>query len=459
MRVSVSDLVNKYEDYLNKSIVFRARVHNVRGKGNAAFLVLRDTVYLVQACAFVSENLPKPLVKSLQKLPRETIIDVTGVVAPVEKEIQTADLKKAEIQIESYTTIVQPDPRLVFTVEDAMHKETEDESIITVAQPTRLNARALDLRTPANQAIMRIKAETCKLFREYLLEHDFMEIQSPKLIAGSSEGGSAVFKFKYFDRDGCLAQSPQLYKQMAVASGFSRVFEIGPVFRAENSLTHRHLCEFVGLDLEMEIFDHYHEVLDMLEGLFRHIFEGLLERCDSLIKVMATQHDYEPIKLKWPAVRLDFPEAVAMLREAGAEVGDFDDLSTVNEKLLGKLVRDKHDTDFFILDRFPSAARPFYTMPADDDPQYSRSYDVFLRGEEITSGAQRIHDPAVVAERAAQCGIDVGTLKYYIDAFKYGAPPHGGAGIGLERLVMLFLGLHNVRKTSMFPRDPTRLEP
>ncbi|KAL0248378.1 hypothetical protein GEMRC1_003614 [Eukaryota sp. GEM-RC1] len=450
MRLPLTQLVREYENYLDSSVLFRARVHNVRGKGKSVFLVLRDGTDLVQACAFASETVPRELVKALQKLPRETIVDITGKLSSVENEINTATLKKAEIQIESFTAIVTPDPRL--TTEG-------DETGVTVTQPTRLNARALDLRTPANQAIMRIKAETCFLFREFLMKHGFTEIQSPKLIAGSSEGGSAVFHLKYFDRDACLAQSPQLYKQMAIASGFSRVFEIGPVFRAENSFTHRHLCEFVGLDLEMEIYDHYHEVLEMLENLFKHIFVGLLEKCADLIDVVSTQHDAEPLKLKWPALRMDFPQAIEMLRKAGAEVGDFDDLSTVNEKLLGKLVRDEYETDFFILDKYPSAVRPFYTMHSEEDPRYSHSYDIFLRGEEITSGAQRIHDPKVVAERAAQCGIDVGSLKYYIESFEFGCSPHGGAGIGLERLVMLFLGLHNIRKTSMFPRDPTRIFP
>ncbi|KAL0211552.1 hypothetical protein RCL1_005178 [Eukaryota sp. TZLM3-RCL] len=460
MRLSVETLVSNYEQYLNESITVRVRVHNVRGKGSAAFLVLRDGIDFIQACAFASETTPKPLVKALQKLSRESILDVTGVLSPVEEEIHTATLKKAELHIQSYNVVVQPNPRLVFTVEDAMHKEeNEEEDKVLVSQNTRLNARALDLRTPANHAIFELQSHTCRLFREFLANNKFMEIHTPKLIAGSSEGGAAVFRLKYFDRDACLAQSPQLYKQMAVASGFSRVFEIGPVFRAENSFTHRHLCEFVGLDIEMEIFDHYHEVLDMLENLFAYIFNGLHEQCGNLIETVRSQYHSEPLQLKWPAVRITFAEGVQMLRDAGVDVGDFDDLSTVNEKLLGRLVKEKFQTDFFILDRFPSAIRPFYTMADPQDPNYSYSYDLFLRGEEITSGAQRVHDAETVSRRAAECGIDVATLKYYIEAFEYGAPPHGGAGIGLERLVMLFLGLNNIRKTSMYVRDPQRIFP
>jgi aspartyl/asparaginyl-tRNA synthetase len=258
---------------------------------------------------------------------------------------------------------------------------------------------------------------------------------------------------------GCLAQSPQLYKQMAICADLERVFEIGPVFRAEDSHTHRHLCEFTGLDMEMQIYEHYFEVLDVLDTLFDTMFDGLSKDNAELVSTVFTQYPQEPFQYLQKSLRLTFAEGIAMLHEAGVMVDPMDDLSTANERILGKLVKDKYHTDFYILHRYPSNIRPFYTMPCPDDPAYSNSFDIFMRGEEIISGAQRIHEPAMLKDRAAECGIEVETIQSYIDSFKLGASPHGGCGVGLERVVMLFLGLNNIRKTSMFPRDPKRLTP
>jgi aspartyl-tRNA synthetase len=258
----------------------------------------------------------------------------------------------------------------------------------------------------------------------------------------------------------CLAQSPQLYKQMAIEADMDRVFEIGPVFRAENSNTHRHLCEFTGLDMEMTIKEHYSEVLDVLNDLFLHMFDGLNERFKHELEVVNAQHPFEPLKYLNPTLRLTFPEGIKMLQDHGVEgVDPLGDLSTEQERVLGQLVKEKYDTDFYILHKYPLNARPFYTMPCPHDGDYTNSFDIFIRGEEIISGAQRIHDVELLSKRAVECGIEIETIQAYIDAFKYGALPHGGCGVGLERVVMLFLNLGNIRKTSMFPRDPRRLAP
>ena len=245
---------------------------------------------------------------------------------------------------------------------------------------------------------------------------------------------------------------------------FERVFEVGPVFRAENSNTHRHMTEFTGMDLEMTFEEHYHEVLDVLSDLFVFIFAELKKRYAKEIEIVRKQYPVEDFKL--PAdgkmVRLNYKEGIEMLRAAGkTELSDCEDLSTENEKLLGKLVRDKYDTDFYILDKFPLEIRPFYTMPDPENPKYSNSYDFFMRGEEILSGAQRIHDHDLLKERMEFHGLsteDEG-LKDYVDAFSYGCAPHAGGGIGLERVVMFFLDLKNIRRASLFPRDPKRLRP
>ncbi|XP_066313475.1 aspartate--tRNA ligase 2, cytoplasmic-like, partial [Miscanthus floridulus] len=302
-------------------------------------------------------------------------------------------------------------------------------------------------------------AEHVQKFREFLLSKDFVGIHTPKLISGSSEGGAAVFKLLYNGQPACLAQSPQLCKQMAICGGFERVFEVGPVFRAENSNTHRHLCEFVGLDAEMEIKEHYFEVCDIIDGLFVSIFKHLTENCKKELETINRQYPFEPLKYLDKTLKLTYEEGVQMLKEAGTEIEPMGDLNTEAEKKLGRLVREKYNTDFFILYRYPLAVRPFYTMPCYDNPAYTNSFDVFIRGEEIISGAQRIHTPELLAKRATECGIDVSTISAYIESFSYGAPPHGGFGVGLERVVMLFCALNNIRKTSMFPRDPQRLVP
>lgn len=246
---------------------------------------------------------------------------------------------------------------------------------------------------------------------------------------------------------------------MAICSDFGRVFEIGPVFRAENSNTNRHLCEFTGLDIEMQIQEHYFEVLDLLADMFVYIFNGLEMRYAKELKTVKDQYHFEPFLCPLPVVKLDFLAGVELLKEHGLEQDPLQDLSTENEKKLGQFVREKYHTDFYMLYRYPTNARPFYTMLDAKDPNYTNSYDFFMRGEEITSGAQRIHDPEFLTERAQHHKIPVETIKDYIDSFKYGAPAHGGCGIGLERVVKLFCGIQNIRKCSLFPRDPKRLTP
>lgn len=389
-------------------------------------------------------------------------ITVRCKVVKANEEVQSATQKQLELQVLEIHSITKAEP-LPFLVEDAGRNEeyAQANQLPTVSQDTALNYRWIDTRTPANQAIFRIQSGVCMLFREFLLKNKFIEIHTPKLIGGASEGGSNVFKLDYFDQKACLAQSPQLYKQMAAAcGGFDRVFEIGPVFRAENSNTHRHLCEFTGLDLEMAIHEHYYEVLDMMGNLFIHIFDGLNEHFQHEMKMISQQYPFEPLVYSRPTLRLTYKEGIDMLIEAGYEASHDDDISTTNEKALGKLVKAKYNTDFYIMDKYPLAVRPFYTMPDPENPTtISNSYDFFIRGEEIVSGAQRIHDVELLQKRAKEHGIPLETIQSYLDAFKHGALPHGGGGIGMERVVMLFLGLKNVRKASMFPRDPSRLAP
>eukprot|EP00762_Andalucia_godoyi_P001932 ANDGO_05954.mRNA.1 Aspartate--tRNA ligase len=459
-----ASLKNLDESAAGTEVRVRCRVHNSRSKGKLCFLVLRDGLYSAQAVLFQSESISKDMVKFASGIPKESIVDVVALVSKPDQPIEKCSQKTIELHVRKLFVVSMSSSNLPIQLEDAMRPESETTAedgteFVRVNRDTRLDNRTLDLRVPAHLAIFRIQSMVGNLFREYLCTNDFIEIHSPKMIGGASEGGANVFQINYFGNKAFLAQSPQLYKQMAVMADFKKVFEIGPVFRAENSNTLRHLTEFTGLDIEMEIVNSYSEVLDVLDDMFDFIIRNLNSRCQREMEVIRTQYPFEPFKYTKPALRLKYPEAIKMLKDAGADAPDLEDLSTVNERLLGKLVKDTYDTDFFMLEKFPSCARPFYTMPCPDDSRYSNSYDLFFRGQEICSGAQRIHDPELLISRARDLGVDPQTLSHYIDSFKYGAYPHGGAGIGLERVTMLFLGLQDVRKASLFPRDPQRLMP
>lgn len=439
----------------------RGRVANTRAVGKGIFLIIRQTLNSVQCILFQGKNVSKSMVKYASGISLESIIDIKAEITRTSSPVQSTTVKSIELNIIEIH-VVSRAQELPFLVDDAGRSDADSiaNQLPQVNPENCLNFRWIDLRTPANQAIYRIQSGVCDLFREFLKSKDFVEIHSPKLIGGASEGGANVFTLKYFDQPACLAQSPQFYKQIAAAcSGFERVFEIGPVFRAENSNTHRHLCEFTGLDFEMAIVEHYYEALMVMGDLFAFIFDGITDRFSHELNLIGQQYPFEPLKFCRPTLRITFQEGITMLREAGFDASYDEDISTPHEKALGKLVKDKYDTDFYIMDKYPLAVRPFYTMPDPENPKLSNSYDLFIRGEEIVSGAQRVHDVNLLIERANAWGVPISSIQAYVDAFKHGALPHAGGGIGLERVVMLYLGLKNIRKTSMFPRDPGRLSP
>lgn len=472
---------------VGQHIWLRGRLHSSRCKGKQAFFVLRQQHYTIQAILRVADGtaVTKEMINFAAGLSKESIIDVYGLVKQAPVKIESCSQSDVELELSKLFVVSRSDVRLAVQIEDLSRSEAEvvaemeklklkaektkgktsgDSAkdaalVIRVDQDTRLNNRVIDLRTVTNQAIFRFESGLTNLFREALNKRNFVEIHTPKIIGSASESGSSVFEVSYFKSKAYLAQSPQFYKQMAIAADFDRVYTIGSVFRAEDSNTHRHLTEFIGVDMEMAFNYDYHEVLDLVGKTFVEIFKGLEERYSREIAAVHRQYPAEPFKYLDETLILKFPDAVKMLRDAGVEMGDEDDLTTANEKLLGKLVREKYSTDFYFLDKFPLAVRPFYTMPDPIDKKYSNSYDIFMRGEEVTSGAQRVHDEQLLRERADHHGIDLKTIEPYIKAFRYGCPPHAGVGIGLERVAMLYLGLDNIRKTSLFPRDPKRLEP
>jgi len=470
---SVQTLENQTLHPPGSTVWLRGRLHSLRVKGGSCFLVLRqDSFHTVQATFFKDTDKDDPdgsakMIKYLKSLTLESVIDLQATIIP-DATVRSCSIKTLELSLDRIHTVSRADPKLPFQVEDASRSEAEVEASQTTDRPfprlgqeLRLDHRWLDLRVPANNAIMRIQSAICQLFRESLYSQGFVEIHTPKIIAGESESGAGVFTTDYFGTEACLAQSPQLFKQMAISSDLDRVFEVGPVFRAENSNTRRHLCEFTGLDLEMGIKDHYMETLEVVHEMMKHIFMGLETRFAKELAIVREQYHSEPLLFTDEVCVVHWEEAMAILEEEGMDIGDgMGDLSGAMELKLGEVVREKYGTDFFMLDKYPSTIRPFYTMPDPEDDRYSNSYDMFIRGLEICSGAQRCHDPELVTKILAKKGIEVGDgLNSYINSFKHGVTPHAGAGIGLERVVFLYLGLDNVRKASMFPRDPNRCSP
>jgi aspartyl-tRNA synthetase len=471
--VRVADLGSSSSSYQTGDTVWvQGRLHSIRAKGGSCFLVLRQNSFdTIQAVYFKDKENPEAsqtMLRYLKSLTEESVLQLEGTVVG-DANVLSCSVQNVELSIRRIHSVSKADPNLPFLVEDASRSEREVEESQSnerpfprLGQELRLDHRWMDLRAPANNAIMRIQSAVCQLFRESLYQQGFCEIHTPKLIAGESETGAGVFTTDYFGRTACLAQSPQLYKQMAISSDLDRVFEIGPVFRAENSNTRRHLCEFTGLDIEMGINDHYMECLEVVHNVFRHIFNGLETRWAKELKVIREQYDSEAVTFTDEPCVLHWPKAMDILKQDGFDMRDeLQDLSGAMELALGAAVKKMYGTDFFMLDKYPTTIRPFYTMPDASDSRYSNSYDIFLRGQEICSGAQRCHDPDLLVKNLEAKGIvDAGDgLKSYIESFRHGVSPHAGAGIGLERVVFLYLGLDNVRKASMFPRDPNRCTP
>lgn len=451
-----------------RSISICGRIHDMRTLGSMMFIIVRDQIYSIQ-CVYTKKSSVEKF-KQFSAIPKESFVIITGFLSklPVEvKRIEYTSHKDFEFRIESIVVTSTSTRTLPLTLDDVTHSHAPKNDRNDVMLYTRLNNRSFDLRTPFSNSIFRIQSGVCQLFREHLTSKDFMEIHSPKIIGTPSEGGAAVFNVNYFDKSVFLAQSPQLYKQMAINSDFERVFEIGPIFRAENCISYRHLCEFVGLDIEMALSakldsteNDYYEIIEIFWGVLVYVFNHL-ETCtkykNQVEYVRSINKSSSPLIPSDPLI-IDFKEGVRMLNEAGYEQNEMDDLSSQNEKKLGDLVKEKYNSDLFVLDKYPLNVRPFYTMPTLDG-KYSKSYDVIFRGQEISSGSQRIHDYDMLLQSVESKGLNPEYLQHYLDSFKYGARPHGGCGFGLERIVTLFLDLGNVRESSLYPRDSSRITP
>jgi nondiscriminating aspartyl-tRNA synthetase len=321
---------------------------------------------------------------------------------------------------------------------------------------TRFDHRVLDLRGERRQAIFNVRNTICQAFREYLVSQDFIEIHTPKIIATGTEGGANLFPVVYFGREAFLAQSPQFYKQMLVGAGFERVFEVAPVYRAEEHDTPFHLNEYISLDLEFGFINNEEDVMKVTAGVMESIFKRVIEQNQKDLEYFKA--DLQVPKLPMPIVR--YWEIPKIMESMGKAFPDpMADLGREHEEALCAWAKEKHGSDFVFIDHYPASKRPAYTMPYEQDARFTRGYDLLYRGLEIVTGGQRIHNYTMLWDAFVKKGYRPEDFEFYFEVFKYGMPPHGGQAAGLERLTMKILGLDNVREASFFPRDKKRLSP
>jgi len=417
-----------------KNIIIAGWVEDIRNIGSIAFIILRDRKGTLQVTALKKEY--PELFEILVNITRESIIAVEGICQKSDKARNGYEIipKAVEILSESHAP-------LPLGVVDKVESELE----------TRLDNRFIDLRKTKIQSIFKIRNQVISAVHEFLRKENFIEVHTPNIIASSSEGGTDVFKLKYFEKKAFLAQSPQLYKQMLMATGLDRVYEIAWYFRAEEHNTRRHLNESTAVDLEMAFIKSHEDVMKILEGLVQFMWKKAGE-CKEELKDLGK----EIITPKLPFKRITYDQVIKKLNNTGSDIKWGEDLGTEEEKLLGKIMK-KEKNDFYFVTKYPLEAKPFYTMP--EDEVYSRGFDLECKGVEIASGSQRIHNVKLLKNRIKECNLDPKDFKSYLKAFKYGMPPHGGFGFGIERFLMELLDIKNVRECILFPRDRTRLSP
>ena len=429
------------ENYFDKEIEISGFVENIRNIKWVQFLVLRDSTDKVQVTIEKSEEANKEMVELVNNLTVESTIKVTGTLKKNEN-VRLRGMEFIPTKIEVTST---SDAELPINIHD---KEAQ-----LIDQ--RLDYRWLDLRNEYNFNIFKIQSDLVRYMREYLYNNDFTEIHTPKLIGAASESGSEVFEVKYFDRKAYLAQSPQFYKQMAIASGYDRVFEVAPVFRAENSNTNRHTTEFTGFDLEFAYIDSYHDVMDLEEELLTYALTKLNEKHGEKVKEIYGKEIVVP-KVKVPRIKLsDLYLELEKRYDYKIDDSEKNDLTTEAERLSYKYAMEEFGSEFIFVTDFPKDKRAFYHMRKNDVPE---GYDLIYRGVEITTGAQREHRYDVLKKQAEEKGLGK-DIEFYLEFFKYGCPPHGGFGLGIDRLTMLILGIPSIKESMLLFRGPNRLNP
>lgn len=430
-----------YKECINKKITISGFAEKVRNLQWVQFIVLRNEGQRIQVTIEKSDEKNKEMVEIVDKLTNESTITVTGTI----KENEKVKMGGMELIPESITitSLSAPELPINITNKDA------------AAIDTRMDNRFIDLRNDVNFHIFKIQTEFVRAMRQYLYQEDFTEIHTPKLIGAASESGSEVFEVDYFEDKAYLAQSPQFYKQMAIAAGYERVFEVAPAFRAENSNTNRHATEFTSFDLEFANIRSYEDVMAVEEDLLVEGLTAVKEKYGDLIKELYGIDVVVPTR---PFPRIDLQDLYKELSERyGYKVPDHDigDMNAEAEKLTSRYAMDVYGHEFIFVTGFSKAKRPFYHMRKDGIPQ---GYDLIWKGTEITTGAQREHRYDVLEAQANEKGLGE-DIKFYKDFFKYGCPPHGGFALGIDRMTMLLLGLPSLKETMFLFRGPNRITP
>lgn len=422
-------------DYEGKEIRINGAIHKIRDMGDVAFVILRKREGLVQT---VYEEGVTGI--SLKELNEEATVEVSGVVTAEERAPHGFEIRLKEVKVLSQP--VEPMPI-------AVNKWKMNTSL-----ETKLDLRPLSLRNIKERAKFRIQEGITRGFRDFLHMQGFTEIHSPKIGARGAEGGANLFRLEYFHKHAVLAQSPQFYKQMMVGV-FDRVFEVAPVFRAEKHNTKRHLNEYTSLDFEMGYIDSFQDIMEMETGFLQDAMALLEKEYAKEIKLLGVTL---PKADRIPQVRFDEAKEL-VAQKYNRRIRNPYDLDPEEETLIGQYFKEEMDADFVFVTHYPSKKRPFYAMDDPADPAFTLSFDLLFHGLEITTGGQRIHDYQMLADKIAERGMTQEGMEQYMLVFKHGMPPHGGLGIGLERLTMKLLGEENVRETTLFPRDLNRLEP
>ena len=420
---------------LNQEVVLEGAVHSIRNMGDVAFVILRRREGLFQT---VVENEKANL--SIHDLKEAMTLRVKGILHEEERAPHGREVRVQEIEILS--SPAEPMPLAI------------DKWKLNTSLEAKLNLRPIALRNIQERSKFKIQEALVRAFRDFLYEQGFTEIHTPKIGARGAEGGANLFKFSYFHKPAVLAQSPQFYKQMMVGV-FDRVFETGPVFRAEKHNTKRHLNEYTSLDFEMGYIDSFEEIMAMETGFLQYAIKLLKEDYAKELEILKVEL---PDASRIPAVRFDVAKEL-VAKKYNRQIRNPFDLEPEEEALIGQYFKEEYNADFVFVTHYPSKKRPFYAMDDPEDTRFTLSFDLLFHGLEITTGGQRIHDYNALLKKIEDRGMETEGMEQYLDTFKYGMPPHGGLGIGLERLTMQLLGEENVREACLFPRDLNRLEP
>ncbi len=432
--------LNELDNHKGETLVLQGFVDTIRNLQYVQFVVLKDETGKVQLSIEKNEE-NKALVEQVNQLTVESTIKVEGVLMDNPKvKLRGMELLPSKIEVTSKAPLELP---IDYKKKDASLRET------------RLDYRLLDLRRDENNLFFRAQTLLLNAMRNYWFQHGFIEINSPKICANAAESGAEVFKLDYFGQTACLSQSPQFYKQMAMASNFGKVFEIGPAFRAENSHTSYHATEIQMIDAEISWIDSCQDVMDMEEDWLRYVFHELKTKMGDEIK---EKMGIEISDVTNPFPRIPLLEAKKIIKgKYGFESERKDDLERKEEELICQYAKEKYGSDFVFITKWPFSSRPFYHMK--DEEGYSDSYDLLFKGLEITTGAQREHRWDLLKAQMEEKGLDPKDFAFYLEFFQYGCPPHGGFGFGLARLMMQIFEIDNIREATFVYRGPTRLNP